>query len=309
MSPIYKIIARHFTGQTTPEEEKLVQAFKSENAKEYHALEKLWFSKLSQVKDYDQEAAWNKVEQKASGKGSLRQMYRRIASIAAVFLLLVFATFYFINIKNDQVWELVQNDSESSIEIALPDGSMAYLNSSASINYPVFFDESHRYIKMNGEVFFEVVADSLRPFQITTAHAEVVVLGTSFNVNSKEDQTEVSVATGKVKVQSTVEQKSTILAEGETARVTNTSLVKNTTEDLNFSAWKTGIFKFDNEPIAEAIIDLNTYYQDLLVLSNTDVDCNISTTFDNLELTDVIQIIGVTCNLKTREIEGIYELY
>jgi len=88
-----------------------------------------------------------------------------------------------------------------SLSLLLPDNSKAILNSVSSIKYKKGFNASHRTIHLDGEAYFEVQNLTL-PFIVKTLHGEIIVLGTTFNVRSRNDGFEVGVNSGQVKVSS-----------------------------------------------------------------------------------------------------------
>jgi transmembrane sensor len=74
-------------------------------------------------------------------------------------------------------------------QLILPDGSKVWLNSESSIKYPVFFAGKERKVEISGEAYFEVLKDASKPFKVKiNGSVEVEVLGTSFNINSYEDE-------------------------------------------------------------------------------------------------------------------------
>ena len=87
------------------------------------------------------------------------------------------------------------------LSLLLPDNSKAILNSGSSITYKKGFDAGHRTLHLNGEAYFEV-QNLTFPFIVKTHHGEITVLGTTFNVRSRNDGFEVGVNSGQVKVSS-----------------------------------------------------------------------------------------------------------
>ena len=86
-----------------------------------------------------------------------------------------------------------------SLSLLLPDNSKAILNSGSSISYKKGYNASHRILYLKGEAYFEVQNLTL-PFIVKTKHGEITVLGTAFNVRSRNDGFEVGVNSGQVKV-------------------------------------------------------------------------------------------------------------
>ena len=93
--------------------------------------------------------------------------------------------------------------------VDLPDGSRVELNSGTRLRYArgfaavPLFPDARRLVELEGEAFFEVTP-SERPFVILTANAEAQVLGTTFNIWARGDETpfetRVTLVTGRVQV-------------------------------------------------------------------------------------------------------------
>jgi transmembrane sensor len=84
----------------------------------------------------------------------------------------------------------------------LPDGSKVMLNAGSSLRLANNFNVSTREIQLEGEAFFDVSHDSLRPFIIHTSSMDVRVVGTLFNVRAypMDKVTETSLLRGSVMV-------------------------------------------------------------------------------------------------------------
>ncbi|GAA0195780.1 hypothetical protein GCM10009122_60060 [Fulvivirga kasyanovii] len=86
--------------------------------------------------------------------------------------------------------------------VELPDGSVVYLNHHSAVDYDKDFEA--RTIEVTGEAFFEVTKANI-PFVVKTAHGEVRVLGTEFNVKTAADELEVEVEEGVVELKTSSE--------------------------------------------------------------------------------------------------------
>lgn len=83
--------------------------------------------------------------------------------------------------------------------VRLPDGSEVWLNTVSEIHYPEKFAGKRREIELTGEAYFVIVPDS-KPFIVNTNNARTEVLGTAFNVWSRNNETRVIVKRGKVQL-------------------------------------------------------------------------------------------------------------
>jgi transmembrane sensor len=84
-------------------------------------------------------------------------------------------------------------------EFKLPDNSTVMLNASSKLTFEKFKWETSRRVELSGEALFMVKKGT--HFEITTRGKIIRVLGTVFNVFSRENYFEVRCISGKVEVQ------------------------------------------------------------------------------------------------------------
>lgn len=150
-------------------------------------------------------------------------------------------------------------------QIVLPDGSRVWLNAASSIRFPVSFAGNERQVEVDGEVYFEVKKDAVRPFSVTANQSRIDVLGTSFNVNaySNEDTLRTTLVEGSVRVNAG--SRSGILSPGEQAQVNaagkkpDMQIISNVDID-KVLAWKNGYFNFENASLEMAMKQLERWY-------------------------------------------------
>ena len=80
----------------------------------------------------------------------------------------------------------------------LPDGSEVVLNAGSGLSYHPYWWWAKRVVVFEGEGFFSV--EKGRSFSVVSSNGTTSVLGTSFNINSREDSYEVLCLTGSVRV-------------------------------------------------------------------------------------------------------------
>jgi len=316
MEDFYNILAKHFRKETSGDEEAHVKLFMKENPEEYNILRKLWGREDIVVKDYDVQKAWDKLllkyeNQRQTKVISILPRLRRIAAIAAILIIGAVSTLYFINRSSLSDDVIVTTDKEKlPDEIILSDGSSVWLNGNSTLTYPREFSDSVRKLELRGEAFFTVRKNTHKPFVVSTIHSDVRVLGTSFNINTVHEQTQVSVQTGKVAVNSNKTGDEVILTDDLTAVVTDDFIVSRQIENPNFLVWKTGSFVFDNTPIQQVISDLNTYYSKQLILDpESKLSCQLKAKFDRVKFEEVLEILQITCNIKIEQKNNVYVIH
>jgi len=313
MNNIYNILSKHFLNEATKQEEEQVAEFKSANKTEYGILKKLWETGDLKVKDFDSVMAWNSIQQKVNRKNNkptkvvqLNTKFRQIAAVAAILIIGAFAGYYFIHspksfetISTAQTVQTAASVIERGKIVTLADGSKIWLNRGATLTYPKQFTGGVRNVELEGEAFFKVAKNRKKPFVIKMENAVVKVLGTSFNINSGKEKTEVTVATGTVKVTNIGSNKNVIIKKGFSAKVAGAGVEKFETVNPNYQAWRTGKFEFKNVEVTKVINELNRYYKRQLRIEGTVADdCLFSASFNRTKLKDVVEIIELACDVK-----------
>ena len=140
---------------------------------------------------------WKKLESKIKAKKiapkkSVRNF--KPLSIAASLLFLISLSYYFMNTT-----PMVTHKTNFGeiLNIKLQDGSNVTLNSNSSLSY--YKDES-RKVWLTGEAFFQVDKKIVTnaKFWVLTSDLSVEVYGTSFNVNTTKEKTDVFLEEGNI---------------------------------------------------------------------------------------------------------------
>lgn len=97
-------------------------------------------------------------------------------------------------------YNVLATSEQGDFKIILSDGTRVWMNEESELRYPDEFVEEQRVVYLKGEAYFEVKKDSLHPFIVKTTSAQIDVLGTSFNVNSREDVCVTTLVEGCVKI-------------------------------------------------------------------------------------------------------------
>lgn len=102
--------------------------------------------------------------------------------------------------------------------ITLPDQSTVKLNANSTISfYGDWQDEEVRQVWLEGEAYFQVKKDldNERKFEVITRDLTVEVLGTIFNVNTREQATMVFLEEGKVQIDLEDKEEAILMDPGE----------------------------------------------------------------------------------------------
>jgi transmembrane sensor len=217
-----------------------------------------------------------------SQKDGLWSRFGQIPRIAAILLLSLSISFYFMflspqkekKVEAEVIPTLVKNIAKGEkLSFTLPDGTRVWLNSGSTIAYPEKFGTDKRQVKMEGEAFFEIEKDSLRPFQIVANGFVTTALGTSFNLKAKVTSgLQVSLFTGKVKVEEGISKEEFLLEPG-LEFLDDYKSGKRTVRKFNADnvlAWKEGKIIFQNAGLSEVVATLEDWYGVEIKLVNSE---------------------------------------
>ncbi len=220
------------------------------------------------AKSYEENRFDPKKALARSQNGSLRRslslskrtvMLKRIAGVAAaaavgIFLYLSWLTSW----TGYAAYDIAQT-------FTLPDSSSVTLAPGSTLRLQKHKDK--RLVQMTGKVYFNVRHDDRAPFRVNAGSGFVKVLGTRFQVDSR-DPISVSVVSGKVLFSAIRSgEKALILTKGQSAALDPAASkpVEITPKHPNPAAWATGEFIYDNTPLPEVLSELSEYYDVTLV--------------------------------------------
>jgi len=148
-------------------------------------------------------------------------------------------------------------------QIILPDGSKVWLNAASSLSYPTSFKGAERLVVLDGEAYFEVAKNKSMPFRVKSGIQIIEVLGTHFNVNGYSDESNIktTLLEGSVKVSTGADYK--IIAPGEQAvvsKATDGPISKHSVNLDKETAWKNGIFSFENDDLKSIMRQVCRWY-------------------------------------------------
>lgn len=261
--------------------------------------------------EFDTGKAWLKIQERIKSEYYTDQShsafipnlsYFAVAATVMVMVALSLSVWFYYNPKTITLANITQS---STIIRTLPDGTQIFLGGNTILEYPVRFARKTRTVKLNGEAYFDVAKNGSKPFIIKTSHADVKVVGTSFNLKTSNNEVHLKVTEGKVKITLVSNQKSALVQAGETAIASKSQIVTYTqpTGQTIKSAMK--FLMFQDETLDNIIRVINsTYSSNIKVLGDDLKDMRISVTFDN-DISSIVNILAVSFNLKvTRSPDG-----
>jgi len=334
------LLERFRRKEASSEELKMLYSkLKEENNREIMELiEKEWETISGEGNPANSDTILQNIHEKIGQKPDKKHRVialRRIWQYAAIFIL-AFTLSWFLrtpsqktiahtDIKKANYFNIkVPYGSKTTIE--LPDSTKVILNSGSSLQYADDFGDSTRTVYLNGEAFFDVTRDKLKPFYVKTHEATIKVLGTQFNVKAypRDDIMETTIVSGSVEVFPTrqtyngemKEYKRILLKPNEKiviARDTITktkagegiipdnSILKATIaaqaaeETQTDIAWKNNVLILSNEPLSEIITKLERWFNADITMNDNELGrVRFSARFSGESISEVLYALSLT---------------
>lgn len=311
MSDINTIIRRTLTGEASSEEHQQLDRWLSqsaENEKVFSIIKNSWEIRSEEPTYINEEEVFNKIWQKSRHQRLQSNHQNRIPfffKIAAALIFLVVVSYYVgKNNSNTKVdsqlsnisWVVKENPPGQKSKLFLPDGSIVWLNAASSITYGSDFSDSVRLVKLQGEAFFEVAKDTLKPFIVQTEKIYTTALGTVFNINSYSENksVDINLISGKVKITAENLAENIILNPGEAVKynLTTNSGQKYLFDYEKTTSWKDGVLIFEDATFEEIIQTLKRWYGvEIEVAGIPNSRWQFSGRFDNEYLSNVLEVM------------------
>ena len=242
-------------------------------------------------------------------KSSSRNFKIYKLAAAACMLFVVAAAWYFIQFNTQDKVEYFTGNGEWK-EVILPDGSKAELNANTQLSITKEWKPGEdRKVWLKGEAFFKVTKkpSTNAKFTVVTKDLEVEVLGTSFNVNTRNQHTEVFLEEGKITLNLDEQKEQIEPGEFISYSQEKKQIIKRykKTEEIH-SNWKDGILKIDDATIKIILNEIESIYGIDLIVKNEkllDKEGAVAIPVDDLEMTTLIleRVLNVKIKRKGKQ--------
>lgn len=330
------LLTRYFAGEANAQERAQIEAWRnaaSENQTDFVAHEKIWRNAVApnppHVPNVDQ--AWAELEAKldlpkAESHARILEMkppratvtpawlftwHGRRAWAAAAILTLVFGSLLYKSWQRAPHMQSFTTANAEQRKLDLPDGTKVTLNSASTLQ---FAQDFAREVTLTGEAFFEVAHDRAQPFLVHTANAQIKVLGTQFNVWSRQEETRVIVREGRVAFGGKEKQQGAVveLAAHQMSVLRGRAAPEPSRDvDAEYTlGWLEGRIVFEQAALTEVITELEHVYDVKIVLADSKLQANtITGSFHRKPVEAVLASICLTLNLQYRQEGGNYIIY
>ena len=211
----------------------------------------------------------NNINSRINSRRPVRLVMLKVVQIAAVILLPIFIISTFpLQEKTFSKYpqESMYKGKGERANIVLPDGTEVALNYESQIVYtPKLYNKQERKIRFDGEGFFKISKDRKHPFIIHAKGLQVNVLGTTFNLSARNNDTmaELTLEEGSVRLVSIMTGKNVLLAPNQKATLnyaTGNITITNNSENSKVAPWRKGDLIFRNEKLKIVLKALENNY-------------------------------------------------
>ena len=309
---IKKLLKKFHAGKCTAEELALLKTIMHEFDSE---------SDLKPLKEGIKQALWERIELQTAVPAKVRQLNMIWLKVAAVLVLTILGgvlysgRFFNHNGSDRTAYQTVTAPKGQMTQVILSDNTTVQLNAGTTIKFPVKFSDKKREVfLLNGEAFFEVEHDALKPFLVHTAKVTTQVLGTSFNIKFYSELSDIQlfVKTGKVEVHDQIHTLGMYTPRQLLVyNKQNQSFIKKQIADDHSLSWMSDELILDNASFKEVAVYLqNRYNINFRYLGTRPNRQHYSVRFPNKltikQVVDILQVIdgrsyklqGNTVNIK-----------
>uniref|UniRef100_UPI003216EF69 FecR family protein n=1 Tax=uncultured Draconibacterium sp. TaxID=1573823 RepID=UPI003216EF69 len=238
----------------------------------------------------------------------------RIAAVLSIPLLL--ATIYLyqkttdldsnhiISASSENVINTFSSPMGAKSQVALPDGSIVWLNSGSSISFPSFFDSKSRNVELKGEAYFDVTRNPDIPMIVTTSNIKIKVYGTKFNVNAFADNNtiETTLVEGKITIIPEDRNNEFLVRPQHTAfySIIEKKLhVKKIDNVADYIGWKDGQLMFRDETFGSILKRLERWYNVEIQLTDKSLaNYKLYATFFDENIEEVLNLFAKSIPIK-----------
>jgi len=146
------------------------------------------------------------------------------------------------------------------LEVYLPDNSTVMMNAQSTLSYKPFLWMIERTVRFEGEARFDVMKG--KQFEIISEKGRTIVLGTTFNIYSRQSDYQVTCITGRVKVLEITGTREVTLNPGQQAAINSDgdfAIQSDIDTELTLS-WINNKFSFTSVPLVKVFEEIGRQY-------------------------------------------------
>lgn len=308
------LMKSYLDGKASADERKRLEEYVSAskvNRKEYMDFRRVWEVSHAPFSegDIDKKKAKMKLFAEIGAQKPLLKRFLRYWEIAAAVLLLPLAGFtVYLTFAH---WGNVVQAGDvnlsapygSVVRASLPDGTAVCLNSGSSISYRTLYPKGGRTVKMEGEVYFDVVSNKSNPFTVRLGDGtDVTATGTSFNVNAYDpSRLRVTLVEGALDVECS-DTHYNLTAGDQLVRSDNGIKCEKAGDMFKWISWKEDILAFRGDNMSYVFNRLSDIFNVSIEVTDRKIeDMKLRATFCDEKIGDIMslleQVLPIRCEL------------
>lgn len=258
--------------------------------------------------------AYETVQRRIRSKSKRNRIIRTTIVAAACFASLIFLSTLLVYLHGSGSSRLtqivtVQANSGMRSQFELPDGSIVHLNSGSKLSYPAEFAEDQRKVSLTGEACFNVAHNPECPFIVGVSddQLQIKVLGTEFNLNAYEDETNIitTLVSGQVDIiihrGGKMVSQSLQPSEKATYDLLAGKMHIERVNTLYETSWIDGKLMFKNILLPDVLKKLSIFYNVKFEVKNESINSyRLTGVFDNRQLVQVLDYLKISSGIKYR---------
>ena len=241
----------------------------------------------------------------------MRVYLKRVYRVAAVLILVAGTALLLKKLAGGNNETIVSSKFGEVKTIRLADNSEITLNGNSSVSYKNNWDDStvSREVWIKGEAYFNVKhinkdTAHIKPNERFIVHSDDVtieVLGTTFNVKSRHGKTNVTLISGKIKVDYASAHKTMIMAPGDYVEYSNKKILvnKKLVKPTRVSTWTADEIDFTDASLREIVETLQDNYGYSVNVPDTSLlSLKIEGDISVKDVTDLFDVVSTSLNVK-----------
>lgn len=202
-------------------------------------------------------------------------------------------------VASPKVFNSITTPAGERVAMLLSDGTRVYLTSNSYLRYPSRFDDDKREVTLVGRAYFEVKKSTV-PFIVNTSDMNIEVLGTSFDVESRNTgiRSSVILVEGSVKVNA--QGKSQIIFPDEQISLHRSTkeLSITSVDSRMMTMWKDGVLIVHGQTFSELVESLASWYGVKIVDKSTvSKSERFNGRFDREDIEAAIKAISISAGI------------
>ena len=223
-----------------------------------------------------QEQGWRQIESiiegsiegsiESSGKSRRMRLVPAIPAkqwrwLAAAVVILAMATLFLLLRTSDPGLQLLAESGDTRSTITLADGSTVTLRPHSTLHQIALTESEHTYA-LTGEALFDVAPASDRTFAVQAGPGRVVVAGTRFNLNYRENQARVYLLDGSIRFETIDRGQEVMLTPGTAAVIDERDGLSEPFgfEPEEVTAWMRDRLFFRDRPASSILAELEHHF-------------------------------------------------